>query len=53
MFTEGCKENCQSSSQSILVTLNLNDKQGYSGLLWGSQYRERLDKSSDGHPYIR
>jgi len=53
VVTEGCKENCQSPSQSILVTLNLNDTTGNSGLLWGSQYRERLDKSSDGHPYIR
>ena len=50
-----CKdgEECESRSQSVLFSLDLNQNDGKAGLLWGSEYRERLDKSIDGYPYIK
>ena len=46
-------EECEQRSQSVLFSLDLNENDGNVGLLWGSEYRERLDKSNDGYPYIK
>merc|ERR1712150_100401 len=50
---EGCTDDCLSPPQSILFTIDLNDPYAKKGLLWGSNYPERLEKSSDGYPYIK
>ena len=35
------------------TTIDLDDPDAKKGLLWGSNYPERLEKSSDGYPYIK